>query len=53
VQPVQQQAEWEAVPAAAAVEVDGPWACQVCTYEHTGAECKFLSCAICGTPKNG
>lgn len=48
----QQQQQWEAAPVASPVaDVDGLWACQVCTYEHTGPESKFLSCAMCGTPK--
>lgn len=45
---LQQQQQEVASPGA-----DGPWACQLCTYDHTGAECKFLSCAMCGTPKIG
>jgi hypothetical protein len=30
---------------------DGPWSCNVCTYEHTGAEAEFLFCAMCSSQR--
>lgn len=32
--------------------IDKPWACQVCTFEHTGESIQFLACEMCGSKRH-
>ncbi|KAJ8601433.1 hypothetical protein CTAYLR_005918 [Chrysophaeum taylorii] len=31
---------------------DAPWSCHKCTYEHRGAEARFLRCAVCDAERH-